>query len=260
MYGGIRSIQAFVFGVVVSTVACGGGGGAGGVQPPPPQPDFTIGLSTASLNVSQGSTSPPVSISINPQNGFSASVQVSFTGIPAGITTNPASPFAVAASQSVSVLFGAALDAAAGQFSVAAQGTSGALSHSQGLSLAIQTATSTNLPRTSHVENDSVAALDSPPGEPRRRHVVFDSGKQRFYVANRAMNRVEVFTAENPTLQATIDAPGASSVDLATDGKTLWVGTTLEQILAVDTSALQVKARYRVPGLSPIPGVVYIRP
>ena len=259
MRGGVRSIQALVLGVVVSTVACGGGGGTAGVQPPP-QPDFAIGLSATSVVVPQGSTSSPVSVSINPQNGFSASVQVSFTGLPAGVTTNPVSPFSVAAGQSVSVLFGATANASAGQFSVTAQGTSGALSHSQVLSLAIQTAAPTNLPRTSYVENDSVASLDNPQGEPHRRHIVFDSANQRFYVANRAMNRVEVFAAADPTLQATIAAPGASSVDLSTDGTTLWVGTSLEQILAVDTSSLQVKARYSVAGLTPIPGLVFIRP
>ena len=260
MRGGVRSIQALVLGVVVSTVACGGGGGTAGVQPPPPQPDFAIGLSATSVVVPQGSTSSPVSVSINPQNGFSASVQVSFTGLPAGVTTNPVSPFSVAAGQSVSVLFGATANASAGQFSVTAQGTSGALSHSQVLSLAIQTAAPTNLPRTSYVENDSVASLDNPQGEPHRRHIVFDSANQRFYVANRAMNRVEVFAAADPALQATIAAPGASSVDLSTDGTTLWVGTSLEQILAVDTSSLQVKARYSVAGLTPIPGLVFIRP
>jgi hypothetical protein len=260
MRGGLRSIQVLFFGVVVTTVACGGCGGGGGVQPSPPQPDFVIALSTTSITVPQGSTSSPVSVSINPQNGFSASVQVTFPGLPAGVTTRPTTPFSVAAGQTVPVLFGAASDTSVGQFSLTAQGTSGALSHTQAFTLAIQAVAPTNLSRTSYVENDSVGSLDSPPGEPRRRHVVYDPGNQRFYVANRAMNRVEVFAAANPTLQATIDAPGASSVDLAADGTTLWVGTTLEEILAVDTSALQVKARYPVAGLTPIPGVVFIRP
>ncbi len=260
MRGDVRSIRLFVLGVAVSTVACGGGGGTGGVQPPPPQPDFALGVSATSVSVSQGSTSSPLIVSIKPENDFSATVQVSFTALPSGITTLPASPFSVTSGESVSVLFGAAPNASTGQFSFMVQGTSGALSHSQGVSLAVQTAASTNLPLTSFVENDSMASLDSPPGEPHRRHVVFDSVNQRFYVANRAMSRVEVFAAVNPALQATVAAPGASSVDLSADGKTLWVGTTLEQILAVDTSSLQVKARFPVPGLSPIPGTVFIRP
>lgn len=138
MRGGVRSFQRFVFSILVFTVACRGGGGAGRIQPPPAA-DFVLALSMASASVPQGSTSSPVSVSITPQNGFSASVQVSFSGMPAGITTNPAAPFTVAAGQDVSVLFGAAPDPTAGQFSVTAQGTSGSLTHSQALSLAIQT-------------------------------------------------------------------------------------------------------------------------
>ncbi len=260
MRGGVRSIQVLVFGVMVCTVAWGGGGCGGGSQSPSSQPDFVIGLSTTSVTVPQGSTSSPVNVSINSENGFSGSVQVSFPGLPAGVTTNPTSPFSVAAGQSIPVLFGAAPGASVGQFSVTAQGASGALSHTQEFTLAIQTVASANLPRTSYVENDSVASFDSPPGEPHRRHIVFDSSNQRFYAANNALNRVEIFPASNPSLQTAIDAPGASSVDLSADGSTLWVGTSMEEILAVDTSALHVKARYPVSGLTPIPGVVFIRP
>jgi hypothetical protein len=105
-----------------------------------------------------------------------------------------------------------------------------------------------------------VLLLDSPAGEPHRRHVVYDAGGKRFFVANRAMNRVEVFSSSDTSLQATIDAPGASSVDLSTDGATLWVGTALEQILAINTTSLQVATRYPVAGLTPIPNVVFDRP
>jgi hypothetical protein len=210
--------------------------------------------------VAQGSASSPVNVSITPQNGFSASVQVSLADLPAGVTTNPAMPFSVSAGQSVPLLFGASSNTSTGQFSVTAQGSSGSLSHSVGLTLSIQSVAPVNLSRTGYAENDSVSSVDSPPGEPRRRQIVYDSANQRFYVANGAMNRVEVFTAANPTLQATIDAPGASSIDLSTDDKTMWVGTGLEQILAVDTGSLQVKARYPVAGLKPVPGVVFIRP
>jgi hypothetical protein len=74
------------------------------------------------------------------------------------------------------------------------------------------------------------------------------------------MNRVEVFSATSPSLQARIDAPGAASVDISADGRTVWVGTTLEQILAIDTSSLQVKARYPVSAITPIPATSFVRP
>jgi len=98
---------------------------------------------------------------------------------------------------------------------------------------------------------------DNPAGEPRHRHMVYDAASQRLYVANRAMNRVEVWSGANPSLAATIDAPGATSVDLSPDAKTLWIGTAVEQILAIDAVALEVKMRYPVQGLAPIPGVVF---
>ena len=74
------------------------------------------------------------------------------------------------------------------------------------------------------------------------------------------MNRVEVYSDPSPSLLAAIDAPGASSVDLSSDAATLWVGTNTEELLAVNTASLQVKARYPMVGLSPIPGVVFNRP
>jgi hypothetical protein len=255
-----RSAQLFFLALPIFTVACGGGGGTGGVHSSPPTPDFSISLSSNTVSVVQGSTSAPVNVSVTPQNSFAASVQVSISGLPDGVTTNPTSPFAVPAGQSVSVLFGAASNAQTGQFNLTAQGTSGTLSHSQSLSLAIQAMPPTNLPRTRFVENDFVSAVDTPPGQPHRRHIVFDAANQRFYVANLAMNRVEVFSASTPAMQTTITVPGASSVDLSADGSTLWVGTNLEQILAIDTAALQVKARYPIAGLTPIPNVVFIRP
>jgi IPT/TIG domain len=257
---GVLSFRVVLVAIALFPVACGGGGGTGGNQPPPPAPDFSLGLSATTLNVSQGGSSSPLSVSVAPQNGFSAAVQVSFTGLPSGVTTNPASPFSIAAGQSVPVLFGAASTASMGQFNLTAQGTSGTLSHSQNLSLAIQAGVPGNFPRSSYVENDFVASVDTPPGQPHRRHIVFDSANQRFYVANLAMNRVEVISAANPAMQTTIAAPGASSVDLSADGATLWVGTSLEQILAIDTTTLQVKARYPISGITPVPGVVYIRP
>jgi len=212
------------------------------------------------VSLPQGGTSAPVTVSVTPENGFAGNVQVTLSGIPSGIISNPASPFSVAAGQNVAVVFGAAFNASTGQFPVTAQGSSGSLSHSSDLSLSIQAGTAQNLPRSIYVRNDSVLLLDSPAGEPHRRHVVYDAAGKRFFVANRAMNRVEVFASSDASLQSTIDVPGASSVDLSADGATLWVGTALEQILAVNTTSLQVEARYPVAGLTPIPNVVFDRP
>jgi hypothetical protein len=126
--------------------------------------------------------------------------------------------------------------------------------------LTVQATVASNLPRSIFLRNDSVAAVDGPSGEPRRRQIVYDVNGKRFFVANPAMNRVEVYAEANPSLQAVIDAPGASSVDLSRDDATLWVGTSTEELLAVSTGSLQAIARYPMTGVSPIPGLVFNRP
>ncbi len=77
---------------------------------------------------------------------------------------------------------------------------------------------------------------------------------------NRAMNRVEVFYTADQTRVAQITVPAASSADLSADGATLWIGTTTEQAVAIDTATLNVRSRYFIPPLSPIPNTVFDRP
>lgn len=257
MWGGAKGIPVLGLAFFVSTAGCGGGGG---IQPPPVPPDFSITLSSTSVSLPQGGTSAPLTVSVTPENGFSGSVQVTLNNLPAGITSNPASPFSVAAGGNTALVFGAASTAATGQFSVTAQGTSGSLSHSSILSLNIQAGSTQNFPRSTYVPNDSVILVDRPVGEPHHRHVVYDPAGKRFFVANQAMNRVEVSWSSDASLQAAIDVPGASSVDLSVDGTTLWVGTAIEEIFAISTASLQVATRYPVAGLTPIPNVVFNRP
>ncbi len=214
MWGGAHRHRlltiALVFTFAGSGGGCGGGAG-GGVQPPPLTQDFAIHLSTSSLTISQGDSSAPLSISITPQNGSSDSVSVTLSAIPAGITSNPDNPFTVPSGQPVSVILCAASDTAVGQFPVSAQATSGALSHSAPLALTIQSGVVSNLSRSTYVRNDSVIALDSPTGGPHLRDIVYDAAGHRFFVANQAMNRVNVVAISSRALLASVDAPAATS-------------------------------------------------
>lgn len=150
------------------SAGCGGGGGASAnIQPPPPPPaDFSISLSSSSLSLAQGATSPPVTISLTNQNGFSNTVQVTLAGLPTGVTSNPASPFTVASSAPTAVVFGASPNATTGDFTITAQGSSGALSHSDTLALTVQAGAIASLPRTTYIRTDAVAALDAHPANP----------------------------------------------------------------------------------------------
>jgi hypothetical protein len=237
-----------------------GGGPSTIIQPPPPLPDFSLGFSPNSVSVQQGGTSSALTLTVTPINGFTGTVQVTFTALPAGVTSNPASPFNVTAGASVPVIFGAAATATTGNFTLSAQGSSGTLSHSGSLALSVQSGVILALPRTAYVRTDATSAADNPFGEPHHRHIAYDAANKHVFVANRAMNRVEVFSSASQTGTAQISVPGASSADLSADGSTVWIGTSLEQIVAIDTASLQIKTRYSLAGLTPLPGTVFDRP
>jgi hypothetical protein len=197
---------------------------------------------------------------VNSVNGFTGAVQVALNALPTGVTSNPASPFSVAAGASTSVVFGASTNAAPGNFMASLQGTSGTLSHSASLAVAIQSAANPALPRTAYARTDSASAADDPLGEPHHRHIAYDPANKRVFIANRSLNRVDVFstTSQSPTAQISI--PGASSADLSADGTTVWIGTALEPIVAIDSSSLRIRNRYLLAGLAPLPGTIFRRP
>jgi len=245
-------------------VCFGCGGGSSSIQtsppPPPPQPDFSIGFSVNSVNLQQGTTSPAVNLSVTALNGFTGSVQVTLTGLPSGVISNPVSSFSIATGSSAPVLFSAAPNASTGNSTIVATGVSGAVSHAANLDLTIQSGVAANLPRTAYARTDSIPAWDDPSGEPHHRHIAYDSAHQLVFVANRAMNRVEVFSSTTATRVTQVSVPGASSADLSSDGATVWIGTVTEQVVAIDTTSLQVKARYEIAGLQPLPNTLFDRP
>ena len=261
--GRIRLGVPVAISLALTPALSGCGGGAGFVQPAPPPPppqDFTVTLSSSSLTIAQGATAAPINLSIMGQNGFSGTVQVALSGLPSGIASNPSSPFPVAAGASVPIIIGAAVNASTGNFTITAQGTSGSLSHMATLALTIQMNMSAPLPRTAFRRTDSTGVLDDPPGEPHHRHIAYDLANKHLFVANRTMNRVEVFSTTDASRVAQIQVPGASGADLSADGATVWIGTVLDQAVAIDTTSLRVKARYAVQGLEPLPNTTFDRP
>jgi len=208
-----------------------------------------------------------VTVAVNAEHGFVDSVQITLANLPAGVTSNPASPFTISAGANVSVILGAAVTTGTGSSTITAQGVSGSLSHSATFALSIQGSVLAALPRTTYTRTDAVPLADDPPSEPHHRHIVYDAANHHVFVANRAMNRVEVFSTSNQlpgigvgARVAQIDVPGASSADLSPDGATVWVGTITEQIVAIDTTLLQVQSRYFVQPMSPVPNATFDRP
>jgi len=250
---------------LLASIGCGGGSSTIQQSPPPPpppspSPDFSIAFSANSVAVQQAGTSPPAILSIAPLNSFTGTVQVTLTGLPSGVIASPASPFSIAAGSSTPVLFSAAPNASTGNFTILASGTSGSLSHPANLGLTIQSGVTANIPRTTFARTDSTPAMDDPAGEPHHRHITYDPTHQLVFEANRAMNRVEIFSSTTALRVAQVAIPGASSVDLSPDGSTVWVATVTEQVAAIDTTSLQVKARYEIAGLQPLPNTLFDRP
>jgi DNA-binding beta-propeller fold protein YncE len=92
------------------------------------------------------------------------------------------------------------------------------------------------VPKFSFVRTDSVKGIDAPASEPHRRHIVYDAAGKRFFVANGAMNRVDVLSPSSAAPLASIDVPGTSSVGLSPDGATLWVGSLPGWTPSLDTA------------------------
>jgi len=248
---------------ICGVLVCGEFAGCGGgvtTGPPPPSADFTLALTPSSVTLSQGTTNSGVQVSVRPLNGFSGVVQITLNGLPSGVISNLTSPFEVQSGASVTLLLGASASATTGSVSVAALGTSGSLMHSANLALTVLKAATAAVSRTTFLETDSVAALDDPPGEPHHRHLVYDAANHHLFVANRAANRVEVFSTRDGSRVATVDVAGASSADLSADGKTVWIGTLTNKIVTIDSTALRGTGAVPIAGLVPIPNLLFDRP
>lgn len=110
-----------------------------------PQPDYTLALSPASLNVVAGTTSAPVSVTVSGVNSFSGTVSVAIGGLPSGVTANPATlTLAPGVAQSTTLTVPPLT--AAGSSTVSFTGTAGSLVHSASLALTVQAALLTNAP------------------------------------------------------------------------------------------------------------------
>lgn len=257
-------VPFFWFGCFAALVSlfsgCGGGSPGAPVQTPPPLPDFSLNFSASSVAVAQGRTSPPVTLNVVGSNNFSGAVQVTLSGLPSGVTTSPATPFSVNAGGATILLFGATASTPVGSFTVSAQASSGNLSHTAAISLSVQNGVVSTLPRTTYRRTDAVTSLDDPAGEPHHRHLVYDSANKHVFVANRALSRVDVLSSIDGSNVASISVPGASSADLSTDDKTVWVGTITNMAAAVDTASLQVRLSTAIPPVQPLPNTTFDRP
>ncbi len=118
---------------------------------PPPQPDFSLGVTPATLTLTAGATGQPVQVTATALNGFTGMVNVALSGLPTGVTSSSGT-LSLTPGTPQSVTLSAANSAPAGNASVVLTGTSGSLSHAANLALTVAGAAGANV-TTYHNDN-----------------------------------------------------------------------------------------------------------
>jgi PQQ-like domain len=104
-----------------------------------PPPDFTLGVTPASVSLTAGGTAQTLQVSATALNGFTGTIDVTLSGLPAGVAATPSSlTLTPGAPQTISL--GANQTAAAATATVTLTATSSALSHSASVTLAVAAA------------------------------------------------------------------------------------------------------------------------
>ena len=100
-------------------------------------PDYSLSATPGSQTVTQGQSTSPYTVTVNPVNGFSGSVTLSAGGLPSGASasfgTNPTT-------SSSSMTLSTAPSTPPGTYTVTITGTSGSLTHTTSVSLVVNAA------------------------------------------------------------------------------------------------------------------------
>ena len=246
----LRYSIPFRVGIMLATSTLSGCGGGGGSVPPPPTPpsqDFSLSVSSASLKLVAGA-SAFTSVTVTGSNGFTSPVTIGITGLPSGVSISPAS-LQVTPGQSEQLTFTAAAYVSSSTTSLTLAGSSGALSHTATLNLAVAPyAGNISFPRTRYTRTDAATPYFL---WGNSNWIVFDSTTSRFFVTDPSTNQIMVLDAATQTEIGTITVPGAFGIDETPDHTTLYVGTQIGDIYAIDPVGMKVVHRYIASEIGP---------
>jgi hypothetical protein len=135
-------------------------------------------------------------------------------------------------------------------------GVSGSLSHSTTLGLTVNAKVVVpSLSRTRYVrtnmDTEYFLWLNSS-------WEVFDSSTKRFFVSDPFGNQIVVMDATKQAKIASIPVPGAFGIDETPDGSTLYAGTQVGDVYAIDPVAMTVKKRYMAAHIGPNGYAAYV--
>jgi WD40 repeat protein len=181
-------------------------------------------------------------------NGFTGAVSVQASGMPSGITVSPSSAQITAGGAATSFTVTASSSATAGNSTITFTGTSGSLSHAAQVAVTLQAAAPAGLGRTKYVRTDSATAYGTALNE---NWMVFDSATKRFYVSDTAENLLRVMDATTEKQIATIPVPGVYGIDITPDNSTIYAGTEIGDLYAIDPVNMVVTHRYLSAQIGP---------
>jgi WD40 repeat protein len=222
-------------------VGCGGsGGGQTQTPPPPPPPGFTIAVSPGSVTLTQGGATQGIQVQVDGQNGFAGSVSVTASSLPDGITVSPSS-LSLTPGVAGTFIFAASATAGISQTSGTVTGVSGSLTENASVQINVNGA---GVPDPFHLIGGEFS------------HGFYDQTRQLLFVANVALNEVDVISGTDFSVQARVPAPQPWGIDQMADGNTLVIGTEAQQIVTLNENTLAV-TQYPVPQLASMSGLFY---
>ena len=217
-------------GLLTVMSACGGGqSGPGGSN----APDFTLSVSPTSLTLQPG-TGGTVQVTLTPVNSFSGAAQVQVQNLPTGVTLSE-TQFSVSASSPQSVNVATDLSVTAGSYSLAFQGTSGSLSHSATLKVAV------NAGNSPPSRADFVPTYDTPES------ATYDKARKLVYVSNPIRGTVDVVSSTTYKVLKSIPIPAPRGLDISVDGSKIYVGTNTQALYVIDATTQRLSQRYFIP-------------
>jgi hypothetical protein len=238
--------QAIALGLIMQLLGCGGSGGNGGSPGPPPSPDFSLATNPTSQSVDAGS-SASISLSATAIDGFSSQISVQVTGLPSGVTVSPTSITLVVGTPQ-QVTFTAAANAPNANATVTFTGTSGALTHTAGLSLTVNGTSNGPPVRTRYVRTDATTEYYQ---WINQNWILYHAKTARYFVSDPTSNQVIVLDGASKTKIAALNVPGAFGMDDTADHSVIYVGTLIGDVYTIDPVALAVTRRYIASEIGP---------
>lgn len=197
-----------------------------------------------------GGSSASVSLSVTAINGFSSEVSVQVSGLPTGVSASPTS-ITLTPGTAQQVNFSADANASTTSQTVTFTGVSASLTHAAKLSLSVSGGTGSGpftAGRTKYVRTDATTEYFQ---WVNLHWIVYNPITNYFYVTDPDSNHVMVLDAASETEVGEISVPGAYSIDDTSDHKTLYIGTAIGDLYAVDPVAMIVTHRYVASQIGP---------